>query len=302
LRFTIWNTGADPDEYFPVAKAAEAAGWASMCLNEGTFQPERQEDEIYPFTADGKRSWQADTPYLEPMTILPAVTTHTEHLRVLTWVLKLPLREPLTFAKQVATAALMSHNRLDLGVGISWMPQEYRYCGLDWETRRQRFLETIEVLRMVLSGEMVEFHGEIFDFGRLMARPAPTKPVPIFIGGHKSPSLKMAAKIADGWCGVPMSTAEVAKLVATLHDLLEAEGRAVEAFRIHAGALDAHTVEDFARLEEIGITDCIVMPWMTALMDAGNDALSVPLSQRLELIQQFGEEIIAPLSSSTAAR
>jgi hypothetical protein len=41
---------------------------------------------------------------------------------------------------------------------------------------------------------------------------------------------------------------------------------------------------------------------MTALMDAGNDALSVPLSQRLELIQQFGEEIIAPLSSSTAAR
>src|ERR1700759_4134429 len=109
MRFTIWNTGADPDEFFPVAQAAEAAGWSSMCLNEGTFQPERQESELYPFTADGRRNWQPDTPYLEPMTVLPAVATHTEKLRLLTWVLKLPLREPLTFAKQVATAALMSH-------------------------------------------------------------------------------------------------------------------------------------------------------------------------------------------------
>jgi probable F420-dependent oxidoreductase len=302
MRFTIWNTGADPEEYFPVAKAAEAAGWSSMCLNEGTFQPERQEEEIYPFTEDGKRSWQPDTPYLEPMTILPAVATHTERLRLLTWVLKLPLREPLTFAKQVATAALMSQNRLDLGVGISWMPQEYRYCGLDWGSRRQRFIESIEVLRLVLTGETVEYHGQVFDFDRLMARPAPTEPVPFFIGGHKEPSLKLAAKIGDGWCGVPTSIADMASVVARLHDYVDREGRAVEEFKIHAGALDAKTVEDFARLEAIGITDCIVMPWMQALMDAGNDALDVPLSRRLELIHQFGEEIIAPLNATTARR
>jgi alkanesulfonate monooxygenase SsuD/methylene tetrahydromethanopterin reductase-like flavin-dependent oxidoreductase (luciferase family) len=72
MRFTISNTGADPDEYFPVAQAAEAAGLDSMCLNEGTFQPERQEDSVYPFSADGNRSWPVDAPYLEPMTILPA--------------------------------------------------------------------------------------------------------------------------------------------------------------------------------------------------------------------------------------
>jgi probable F420-dependent oxidoreductase len=302
MRFTIWNTGADPDEYFPVAQAAEAAGWDSLCLNEGTFQPERQEDDVYPFSADGKRSWTVETPYLEPMTILPAVATHTERLRYLTFVLKLPLREPLTFAKQVATAALMMHNRLDLGVGISWMPQEYRYCGLDWETRRERFVESIEVLRLVLSGELVEYHGEVFDFGRLMERPVPTEPVPIFIAGHKTPSLRMAAKLADGWCGVPSPMDEMERIVGRLHEELEAAGRSREDFKIHSGGIDVRTIDDYARLEAIGVTDCIVMPWMSALMDAGNDALGVPLSQRLELIHQFGEEIIAPLKATTAAR
>src|SRR3954451_364671 len=125
MRFTIWNTGADPDEFVPVAQAAEAAGRHSLCLNEGTFQPERQEGEIYPFSADGKRSWSVETPYLQPLTILPAVATHTERLRCLTLVLKLPLREALTCAKQLATAAFEMHNRVLVGVGISWMPQEF---------------------------------------------------------------------------------------------------------------------------------------------------------------------------------
>jgi probable F420-dependent oxidoreductase len=295
LRFTIWNTGANPADYFPIARAAEAAGWDSLCLNEGTFQPERQEDQAYPFTADGKRSWSADTPYLEPMTILPAVATHTERLRFLTFVLKLPLREPLTFAKQVATAAIMMHNRLDLGVGISWMPQEYRYCGLDWDTRRERFLEAIEVLRLVLTGEMVEYHGKVFDFGRLMERPVPTLPVPIFIGGHKKGSLQMAAEIADGWCGLPRPMDEMGQLVGALQALLQDSGRSRANFKIHAGALDAQTIDDYARLDKMGVTDCIVIPWMNALRDAGNDALGVPLAQRIDLIHQFGEKIIAPL-------
>jgi len=301
VRFTIWNTGGDPDEFFPVAAAAEESGWSSLCLNEGTFQPARQgDDEHYPFTPDGRRAWTPETPFLEPMTILPAVATHADRLRYLTWVLKLPLREPLTFAKQVATAALMTHNRLDLGVGISWMPQEYLYCGLPWETRRQRFIECIEVLRLVLSGEMVEYHGEIFDFGPLMARPAPTKPVPIFIGGHKEPSLKMAAHLADGWCGVPTTIDDMALTIRRLHELLDADDRSISSFKIHSGAFDAKTVEDYARLEELGVTDCIVMPWLAALSQAENAARGVPLNQRLDLIHEFGEQIIAPLKLSRA--
>jgi alkanesulfonate monooxygenase SsuD/methylene tetrahydromethanopterin reductase-like flavin-dependent oxidoreductase (luciferase family) len=178
------------------------------------------------------------------------------------------------------------------------MPQEYTYTGLDWKTRKKRFLESIEVLRLVLTGEMVEYHGEVFDFGRLMERPVPTEPVPILIGGHKEPSLKMAAEIGDGWCGVPMDMATMEGLVGRVYELLEERGRSREGFRIQTGAMDAATVEDYARLEAMGVTDCIVMPWMAVLRDAGNDALEVSLDQRLELVYQFGEEIIAPLDAA----
>lgn len=295
MRFTVWNTGAVPADFIAIAKAAEDSGWNSLCLNEGTFQPEVQESSIYPFSADGKRSWQPDTPYLEPMTILPAVATHTKRLRFLTFVLKLPLREPLTFAKQVATAAIMMDNRLDLGVGMSWMPQEFEYCGIDWDSRRDRFLEAIEVLRLVLTGEMVEYHGKVFDFGRLMERPVPTIPVPIPIGGHKKPSLEIAARVGDGWCGVPSPMEELERILTQLNEALDREGRSRETFKIHAGAIDAHTVEDFERLAQLGVTDCIVMPWMTALRDAGNDALALSLAQRIDAVEKFASEIIRPL-------
>jgi probable F420-dependent oxidoreductase len=295
MRFTVWNTGANPTEYIAIAQAAEAAGWDSLCLNEGTFQPEKQEDKVYPFSADGQRSWSADTPYLEPMILLPAVATHTQRLRFLTFVLKLPLREPLTFGKQVATAAILMNNRLDLGVGMSWMPQEFQYCGLNWETRRERFLESVDILRLVLSGEMVEYHGKVFDFGRLMERPVPTEPVRMFIGGHKKPSLEIAARIGDGWCGVPSPMTEMEGLIGRLKAEVERANRPWEGYKIHAGAIDARTIDDFARLAKIGVTDCIVMPWMHALRDAGNDALGIPLTQRIELLQQFSEEIIVPL-------
>jgi probable F420-dependent oxidoreductase len=299
MRFTVWNTGANPVEYIAIAQAAEAAGWDSLCLNEGTFQPEKQEDKVYPFTADGKRSWSADTPYLEPMILLPAVATHTTRLRFLTFVLKLPLREPLTFGKQVATAAILMNNRLDLGVGMSWMPQEFLYCGLDWNTRRERFLEAVEVLRLVLTGEMVEYHGKVFDFGRLMERPAPTQPVPMFIGGHKKPSLEIAARLGDGWCGVPSPMSEMADLIGRLRTEVEKANRPWDGYKIHAGAIDAHTLDDFARLAKMGVTDCIVMPWMHALRDAGNDALGIPLTQRIDLLQRFAEDIIIPLRGRT---
>jgi probable F420-dependent oxidoreductase len=298
MRFTVWNTGADPLEYIAIAKAAEEAGWSSLCLNEGTFQPERQEDSVYPFSADGTRSWSPDAPFLEPMILLPAVATHTQKLRFLTFVLKLPLREPLTFGKQVATAAIMMGNRLDLGVGMSWMPQEFQYTGLDWATRKERFLECIEVLRLVLTGEMVEYHGRIFNFGRLMERPVPSVPVPIFIGGHRKQSLQLAAKIADGWCGVPSPLVDTLKLVSQLKSEVQASERQWSTYKVHAGALDATTIDDFVQLRDAGVTDCIVMPWMKALRDAGNDALGVPLSRRIELLHEFAEEIIQPLQGA----
>ena len=71
----------------------------------------------------------------------------TERIRFYTSVIKLPLHHPLILAKQVATAAIMSGDRFALGVGASWAPEEYEFCGVDWSRRGRIMTESIEVLR-----------------------------------------------------------------------------------------------------------------------------------------------------------
>ena len=293
LRFTIWNTSGNAAEFFTIAREAERCGWHSMCLNEGTFQPEVQLDDVYPYSADGKRNWSSDTPFLDPLILLPAIAATTTRLHVFPFVLKLPLRDPLLLAKSVATAAVLSNNRFGLGVGMSWMPQEFRACGIDWDTRRQRFIESIEAIRLVLSGDMVEYHGEVIDFERLQARPAPTEPVPIYLGGHKPVSLRLATEFGDGWCGVPGPLDEVGPRVRRVLELLDQRGRPRTGFKIHTGVLDAKTVEDYRQIGELGITDCIVTPWMNEVWTEG---LEVPTQRKLELVREFADTIIGPLS------
>ena len=110
----------------------------------------------------------------------------------------------------------------------------------------------------------------------------------------------MAAEVADGWCGVPVPMEEMAKIVGRLHELLEENGKSSTTFRVNAGGIDATTLEDFERLEEIGITDCIVMPWMQDLSDASHEGLELSLNGRIESIHRFGEEIISRMDSAQA--
>jgi probable F420-dependent oxidoreductase len=292
MRFTIWNTGGNPDEFFSIAQAAEKSGWTSMCLNEGLFQPEDTRG-TYPFSADGKRFWTTDTPYLEPLTLLTAVAATTSSLRVYPFVMKLNLRNPLVLAKAVATASVLTHGRLGLGVGMSWMPEEYELCDVDWSSRRQRFTESIEVLRLVLTGELVEYHGDVFDFGPLQSAPGSVGRVPIYIGGHKDASLRLAARYADGWAGIPSEEPEMAAYIQRLHELLIEEGRSVDDFEIHANVTGTETLDDYRRLEDLGITDAVVTPWAATLSETAGEAMTLDTRRKVEMSERFGDEIIS---------
>lgn len=295
MRFTIWNTGADPAEYFALAEAAEAYGWSSMCLNESVFQPIDIGDQSrYPYSSDGKRPWTTDAPYLDPMTLLPAVASRTHLLRVYPYVTKLVLRDPLLLANQVKTASLLSNGRFSLGVGMSWMREEYRFCGIDWDTRRKRFVEMIEVVRRATSGEVVEFRGEVFDYPHFQQAPGVHEPVPILVGGHKPWSLRTAAEVGDGWCGVPVPLDQAIPTVTDVLKLVESSGRDASSFEIHAGAIDATTLDDYRRLRDAGVTDAVVMPWLgSELSDsAGSSTIA---SGKSDAVKRFADEIIARL-------
>lgn len=295
MRFTLWNTGADPDEYFALAGEAEANGWSSMCLNESVFQPVAIESR-YPYSPDGRRFWPTDSPYLEPMTLLPAIAARTRTLRVYPYVTKLTLRDPLLIANQVKTASLLSHGRFSLGVGMSWMREEYQLCRIDWETRRRRFIETIEIIRLAITGEVIEFHGEVFDIPPVQQAPGARAPVPILIGGHRDWSLRTAAEIGDGWCGVPVPLVELETTIGQLLAELDKAERDRSGYQIHGGVIDAHGVDDYRRLRDLGVTDAVVMPWMgEGLSRSAGSGMASPTSLKIDLLKRFADDVIARL-------
>jgi len=279
VRFTLFEpTALSPHHLVHLAREAEASGFDAVALNDGTFQL-RASRGVYPYSADHRPNWDPEAPFYEPLTLLPAVALAVPRLRLMTAVVKLPLHHPLTLAKQVATAAIMSGDRFMLGVGASWAPEEYEFCGVDWATRGTRMRETVEALRLLLTGQWVSYHGRTIRFDEVVCRPAPRTVPPILFGGHHEASLRRAATLGDGWIAGPVgSFDELGALIERLRQLVDEAGRSWDRFEIHAptppGALD---VDAHRRLEELGVTDAMVLP-----INAGGElSIDEPTRQRL---------------------
>src|SRR6202035_52923 len=111
----------------------------------------------------GSREFLEDKPFLEPSSLTPALGALTSRLRFVTFVLKLPVRHPVLVAKQATSTAVLTGNRLVLGVGASPWREDYEVLGVPWERRGQRMDEALAIVRGLSAGGYFEFHGEIFD-------------------------------------------------------------------------------------------------------------------------------------------
>jgi probable F420-dependent oxidoreductase len=263
MRFTVPLPMLPAHHYVPMARAAEAAGFHSIAVPDSVFFPETVSGD-YPFTEGGERWWAADTPFLDPFVAIPAMAAVTERITFLTNVLKLPLRNPLLVAKQVASIACLSGDRFRLGVGVSWMPEEFAWTGTDKRTRGARTDEAIDIIKAVCAGggpRWVEHHGVHHDFDRLMISPAPEHAVKILVGGHSDAAMRRAAR-NDGWISANASAVEIVELVKRLRDhLAEAGKEPGPDFEVNALAVDVLDADGFARLADAGVTECQVVPW-----------------------------------------
>jgi len=139
----------------------------------------------------------------------------------------LPLRHPTLVARQVADLELLAPGRLVLGLGIGGEdPHEYTVCGVDPRTRGRRMDECLQVLRLLLGGTPVTFHGEFFDLDDALILPAPPSPVPLIVGGRSDAAVRRAARLGDGWIGVWNSARRYAEVVASIDEQAAAAGRA----------------------------------------------------------------------------
>ncbi len=292
MRFTISLPFTPPDHLLPIARAAESTGWDAISVPDSVFFPE-EVSAGYPYTSDGKRFWPAEAPWPDPWVAIPAMAAVTERLSFFTNVMKVGIREPLLVAKTVTSTAAMFEGRIGLGVGLSWIPEEFSWLGQEMKTRGKRLDEGIEILRACLAGGWVEHHGKHYDFDRLMMAPAPVEPVPIYVGGHSEPALKRAARLGDGWIAVQVTPEEIAQTVPKLHSFREEYGTADRPFEIKVTPMVMPSIEAMDELAALGVTDVITVPWYFY----GGDPEA--LDTKLRDLERFADEIITPIRART---
>jgi probable F420-dependent oxidoreductase len=288
VRFSYAESMTSPSFYAPLARAAEEAGYDSMVVPDSICYPEHS-SSVYPFNPDGTREFLEDKPFLEPFSLIPALGAITERLRFVTFVLKLPVRDPVLVAKQATSTAVLTGNRLVLGVGTSPWREDYEVLGVPWERRGQRMDEELAIIRGLSAGGYFSYRGEIFDLPRVKIAPVPAEPLPILIGGHGDAALRRAARVGDGWLHGGGDPEHLPGLLARLAELREQEGTADRPFEVHVISMDAYTAPGVRRLEEQGVTDVIVgFRWP---YHVGPD--TEPLAEKIAKLRQYADDVIA---------
>ncbi|UDY35224.1 TIGR03619 family F420-dependent LLM class oxidoreductase [Dermatobacter hominis] len=286
MRFTYAEALTDPAYMAPLAQAAEAAGYDSFLVPDSVAYPEVS-DSTYPFTPDGSREFLEDKPFIEPFALISALAMVTDRIRFTISVLKLPIRHPLHTAKLASSAAVLSDNRLTLGVGVSPWPEDYAITGTPWEDRGRRMDECIDIVSNLLDGGFHEHHGEVYDMQSVKICPVPTERVPILIGGHSGPALRRAARL-DGWIHGGGED-DLDAIIERLHVLRREAGKAEEPFEIQVISPEAFSVDGIKRLEEKGVTEVIVgFRWPYVV---GPD--TEPLQDKIDALERFAETTMA---------
>ena len=291
MRFTFAEAMTDPAYYASLAQAAEQAGFAGFTIPDSLAYPE-ESDAKYPYTEDGNREFLEDKAFIETFIIAASLGAVTSTIRFTPFVLKLPVRPPALVAKQAASVAYLTGNRLALGVGTSPWPEDYDIMGVDFRRRGKRMDECMDIIRGLTTGDYFEFHGEFYDIPKIKMTPAPTQPIPLLVGGHADAALRRAVVRGDGWMHGGGPGEELDALLEKIADIRKAEGKLIDPFEIHVISLDAYTVDGVKRLEDKGITDVIVgfrVPYIK-----GPD--TEPLQKKIDHLNWYADNVIAKVN------
>ncbi|MBY0400036.1 TIGR03619 family F420-dependent LLM class oxidoreductase [Myxococcota bacterium] len=243
-----------------LAALVESLGFDCIGISDHLVRP-REVASRYPYSSDGRMEAGTSTPYPDPWVAIAALSQVTTRVRFLTNVYVLPLRDPFTVAKAVATASVFAGERIVLGIGVGWMAEEFALTGQRFDARGRRTDEMLEVMAKLFTGEMVEHHGEFYDFAPLQMQPVPTRRPLVWVGGESAPAIRRAAR-CDGWLGVYYDETEALRRIEEARRARREAGRANDGFEV---ALALREVPDRAmlrRLEGAGMTVLLhPAPW-----------------------------------------
>ncbi|WP_067171659.1 TIGR03619 family F420-dependent LLM class oxidoreductase [Microtetraspora niveoalba] len=168
----------------------------------------------------------------DPIVGLSYLAGLTDRIRLGVAVLNLPFVSPALMAKQLATLQDVSGGRLDVGLGLGWLPEEFRASGVPMERRGRRGEEYVDILRRLWTDDVVEHKGEFYELPPVHQDPKPVTAPPILLGGTAAVALRRAGRIADGW--ISSSRADLGTIdeqIAIVKNAAREAGRAPEALR-----------------------------------------------------------------------
>lgn len=260
VRFWQALVYAEPTEFVYAAPRLEGFGFHGVTLGDHLFFPHHPTSR-YPYSADGAVGWEPTTPWPDPWVAFGAMAAVTSTLRFASDVYVAPARDPFTVAKAVSTAAVLSGNRVALGVGAGWSADEFAQTGQEFGNRGARLDEMIGVVRALLDGQPVTWHGTYYRIDAAQVAPVPARPVPIYVGGHSAAALRRAARLADGWIGAFTRQPEADRILDELTKQLAAAGRERDEFRIILSLRGNPDPATYRAYAERGVTDFVAAPW-----------------------------------------
>jgi probable F420-dependent oxidoreductase len=259
VRFGVAFGRMHPSMFLKAALAAEELGYESVWFPEHLVLPVEMTSS--PFPGEEHPPVPPTTPVFDVMTYLGYIAGRTTRLRLATHVYNLGLRHPFVAARAVQSLDIVSEGRLELGIGAGWLEAEWRACGLDFATRGKRLDEALDICIRLWTEEVVEHHGDFFDFDPVCFEPKPVQSPhpPVLIGGESPPALRRAAR-HDGWVGLDHTPESAREQIEVLRGLRVAGGFLQRPFSITVGG-HLESVDDLHEFEEAGVDRLIVNPW-----------------------------------------
>lgn len=250
---------AGPEAITEVSRFAEKIGFDSLWMTDHVALPTRV-DTPYPYTADGKFLWEADTPYLDCLTSLTWAAAATERVELGTSCLILPWRPLVQTAKTLVSIDVLSRGRLSVAVGVGWMKEQFELLGAPFKDRGKRTTEMVNAMRHMWTDDEVDFDGDFYQLHDFKMYPKPVRgTIPIWFAGYSTASLRRIAAIGDGWHPLAIGPDEYAGYLATLREYVEEAGRSMDDITLTARPLrkapyNAETIEAYG---ELGVTHFI---------------------------------------------
>jgi probable F420-dependent oxidoreductase len=249
------SVGVDGNTSIDLCRRAEAVGFESVWGGEHVIMPTTIESR-YPYTRDGRVPAQPETYIPDPLIWLAYVAAAAPTLRLGTCILIVPQRNPLVLAKELASLDHLSGGRVELGLGVGWLREEFDALGVPWDHRGARNDEYVEAMRALWAGPHAEYHGEFVDFPPVTCSPRPVQQsIPILVGGDTPAALRRAVRIADGYFPGEGDIGRLRQLIADLRAAAEQHGRDPDSIEINAmyGSLAGDIAGRVQELADAGV-------------------------------------------------